>query len=88
MPVAELPGCAAIRPGHPDWLPGLAQEEGSDPRSGDGDLTQKSKVRRPMGPAENGVQMLHLLTVTQCVILGRAPLKSVGALGYSVFWHG
>lgn len=32
--------------------------------------------------------MLHLLMVTQCEILGKALLKSVGPLGYTVFQHG
>ena len=82
MLAAKLTGCTAVCLGYPDQLPG------SDPRSGDGDLTRKSKARRPTGPADSEGQMLHLLTVTQCAILGRAPLKSVGPLGYSVFWHG
>lgn len=68
--------------GHPDQLPG------TDPRSGDGDFTHKGKARRPTEPAESEGQTLHLLIVIQCAILGRAPLKSVGPLGYSVFCHG
>lgn len=77
-----------MRLGHPDWLPSLAQEGSSDPRSGDGDLAHKSKARRPTGPEESEGQMLCLLTGTQCAILGKAPLKSVWPLGYSVFWRG
>lgn len=67
-----------MRQGHPDWL------ASSYPRSGDGNLTHKSKARRPKGPVESEGQMLHLLMVAQCAILGRALLKSVGPLGYSV----
>lgn len=72
--VAKLLRCTAVCLWHLDRLPG------SDPRSGDGDLTHKSKARRPMGPAESEGQMLHLLTVTVCNS-GKSPTEIYGALG-------